>query len=147
MLEKPENHLKIRTNQEIVFVCRTGIVGTQIAQNEILITNISLRFWRVTVKSEDNRKFGKTWKFILFVKRCCGYSNCAKLSPKHEFLTNILIWQFYQLNYGFIKLYGYRKPLREIPCPARSSLTRSLLPYSRKVTFLLYKAHSWVTVR
>lgn len=44
MSEKLENHLKIRTNQEIVFVCSTGIVGTQIAQNEILITNISLRF-------------------------------------------------------------------------------------------------------
>lgn len=67
MLEKPENHLKIRTNQEIVFVCSTGFAGTQIGQNEILITNISLRFWLVAVKSENNRKLGKTWKFILFV--------------------------------------------------------------------------------
>lgn len=47
MLEKPENHLKIRTNQEIFVVCSKDFVGTQIAQNEILITNISLRVWLV----------------------------------------------------------------------------------------------------
>lgn len=108
MLEKPENHLNIRTNQEIVFVCSKGFVGTQIAQNEILITNISLRSWLVAVKSQNNRKLGNTWKFVLFVKRFCGYSNCPELNLKHEYVTNILIWQFYELNYGFIKLYGYR---------------------------------------
>lgn len=79
-------------------------VPTEIVQNWILVTNISLLFpsvavyvWKTNLESN-----------VLFVGliEVCGYSSCVELKPEYNtYVTNILIGHGdYQMNCGFLKL-------------------------------------------